>query len=101
MKVKDLKEGMILMPVLNRWTRIRMAFKVVFQTDEEENSYWSVSCDGFSRSASPNDSLAIYIGTERADFFMNGVKKHHILFVDGKVARVDGYEFRWIEPASN
>ena len=99
MKVEELKQGMILQPLPLLWTNKRMVFHLQFKTDEEGNSYWNVSC-GARKHRPPGHDIAVYIGYERAGFFMNGVRKHHLLLVDGNVARMDGYEFRYIEPAS-
>ena len=101
MKVADLEEGMIVRPIVNKYTKRRMNFDVrreVIIGEEEDKSVTTVYCNA-SRKDNRQD-VAIYVGTERSSYWVQGVKTHHYLLVEGETAIMSGYEIRYIEPAT-
>ena len=96
MKVGDLKKGMMLMPSINKWTERRQKFKLKYETSECGKTFLYAAVTSQKRSTSDTD-IAIYMGHERSDFYIYGIKKHHFLLIDGKLSRTTGYEFRWID----
>lgn len=40
---------------------------------------------------------AIYMGFEKTNQWLHGVKKHHMLLIGSNLARITGYEFRYID----
>lgn len=100
MKVSDLSEGMIVRPIVNKYTDRRMHFDVKREVAVGANKDKNVSV--VYCSASKRDSkqdIAIYIGSEKSDLWVQGVKTHHYLLVGGETAIISGYEVRYIEPA--
>jgi hypothetical protein len=100
LKVADLAEGMIVRPIVNKYTQRRMHFDVKREVAVGENKDKSVSvvyCSA-SRRDSKQD-IAIYVGSERSDLWVQGVKTHHYLLVGGETAIISGYEVRYLEPA--
>ena len=41
----------------------------------------------------------IYMGHEYSDAYLDGVRKHHMILVGSTLARLTGYEFKYIEEA--
>ena len=100
MKVAELREGMIVRPIVNKYTKRRMHFDVKREVAVGENKDESVSvvyCSASKRDSSQD--IAIYVGTERSDQWVQGVKTHHYLLVGGETAIISGYEVRYLEPA--
>jgi len=98
LKVCDLKKGMMLTPSINRWTKQRQIFRLRNEISKCGRDF--LYADIVSLRSNNDPSIAIYMGWERSDFFIWGIKKHHFLLVDGKLARLTGYDFQYIEKAS-
>jgi len=111
LKVSDLEVGMILRPILNRWTQSRMRFtiretigeKYIKTKDKPPESVGSkvfntLQITGIQRTCKPID-IVVYMGSENSEFWLNGVKKHHLVLADGLLTVLCGYEFRYVEPA--
>ena len=100
MKVSDLSEGMIVRPIVNKYTERRMHFDVKREVAVGKNKDKSVSVVYCSASKRDNrQDVAIYVGSEKSDQWVQGVKTHHYLLVGGETAIISGYEVRYIEPA--
>lgn len=101
MKVSELVEGMIVRPSVNKYTKRRMHFDVKRVDLQEEKDCLSKSatvvyCNAGKKSI--EDDIAIYIGTEKSNSWIDGVKTHHYLLVKGETAIISGYEVRYLEP---
>ena len=102
MKVADLEEGMIVRPIVNKYTKRRMNFDVkreVAVGEKKEKSISVVYCNASKRDS--GQDVAIYVGSEKSNHWVQGVKTHHYLLVKGETAIISGYEVRYIEPAEN
>ena len=100
MKVAELKEGMMVRPIVNKYTDRRMTFDIkrdVAVGEAKEKSVSVVYCSAAKRDKVAD--VAIYVGTERSNEWVLGVKTHHYLLVGGETAIISGYEVRYIEPA--
>ena len=101
MKVADLAEGMIVRPIVNKYTKRRMHFDVkrgVAVGENKDKSVNVVYCSASRRDS--RQDVAIYVGSEKSDQWVQGVKTHHYLLVAGETAIISGYEVRYIEPAT-
>ena len=98
MKVKDLVPGMIVRPIINKYTKKRMIFDVrkgVALGKTSESHVDVVLCSASKKATNAN--VAIYVGTEVSTKWVAGVKTHHYLLVDGRKAIISGYEVRYLE----
>ena len=85
-------------PIVNKYTERRMSFDVRRDVAISDNKKVSVVyCSAAKRDRA--SSVAIYVGTERSKEWVQGVKTHHYLLVDGETAIISGYEVRYLEPA--
>ena len=94
-------------PSVNKWTTTRSGFVV----EQRDLRNMGAQHDGSkshpfmtTRIVARPDLLygksfgiGIYMGHERSDYWLDGVKKHHLLLIDGQLTRMSGYEFRYIE----
>lgn len=110
MKVDELKIGMMIRPKINKWTDERMSLEVktvlMESLEEDDNGKCSydtkeslicdITCSSKDRlSQSPN--IGIYMGVENSKYWMAGVKKHHRILIGNTLARLSGYDVRWLE----
>jgi len=100
---------MILRPAVNKWIKLRSRFKVekgemclkASESDPEQIisiTKVRIIARPFGSNSSYHD-YGIYMGSEQSKFWLDGVKRHHFILVGGKLARINGYEFRYIESA--
>ena len=108
MKVGDLEVGMMITPVRNRWTDSKMSFnlretEMTLQVQKPSSKILSkkvLMCDITAHGRPGSPEVGIYMGKEKSEYWMSGVKTHHRILVGDSLARISGYEFRWIEPVS-
>ena len=109
MKVSELKKGMMLIPSVNKYTKKRPALILRSATmkkfrEDNPDSKTAVACRisprFYSSPAEKRHDFCIYIGCEKSDYLFDGVRTHHMLLVGGSLARITGYEFRYLEPTS-
>lgn len=108
MKVGELEVGMMITPIRNRWTDTRMSFNLretdmTLQDQQTGGRILSkkvLMCDITAHGRPGNPDVGIYMGKEKSEYWMNGVKTHHRILVGSSLARISGYEFRWIEKVS-
>lgn len=105
MKVGDLEVGMMITPIKNKWTDKRMNFNLhdlemtgIDSKSGDEIFKNTLVCDITSHMRPEHPSIGIYMGSKKSDYWMNGVKTHHHILVGNSLAKISGYEFRWIEP---
>ena len=105
LKVRELEKGMMIRPSVNKWTQTRSGFVVEQRnlkrmcTDHDE-SYAFMTARIIARPEllyGKTFSIGIYMGYENSDYWLDGVKKHHLLLIGGQLTRMSGYEFRYIE----
>tara|TARA_Y100000816_G_C25971607_1_gene507040 strand:+ start:337 stop:663 length:327 start_codon:yes stop_codon:yes gene_type:complete len=106
LKVGELKVGMMITPIVNRWTKERMSFNIkeCYMTREnpktgKEEAQIATVCDIASGLRPGIPKVGIYMGREKSEFWINGVKTHHNVLIGNTLAKISGYEFRWIESA--
>ena len=104
MKVRDLKVGMMIRPIINKWTDRRMNLKVTSvklfdKPGDEIHSGTGLFCD--ITCSPPRDryqpNVGIYMGVKNSSQWMMGVKKHHQILVGGTLASLSGYDVRYLE----
>ena len=100
---------MMVRPSVNKWIKIRGRFKVeageMILKNSDPSLHESVDIRRVRIVARPFPSVSsscyhdfgIYMGHEQSKFWFDGVKRHHFILVGGKLARINGYEFRYIE----
>ncbi len=105
MKVGDLKVGMMVRPIVNKWTSRRMFLKVrnvsVYANPADDDPVSTglmcdIACVAPAQDfESPN--VGIYMGFENSSYWMAGVKKHHQILVGNTLASLSGYDVRYLE----
>lgn len=109
MKVEELKIGMMIRPKINKWTEKRMNLKVkevlmenLDNTDDSSDVKEGFLCDiTCSSPGGPHQQvhdIGIYVGVENSKYWMAGVKKHHKILIGNRLARLSGYDVRYLEP---
>ena len=112
MYVRDLEEGLLIRPVENYEWDIRPIRHEIRQSP----SHWHSAGKGHTeliesgihhhatqRYINPlygrktEQEIGIYVGVKRLKEHYYGVKKHHMLLIDGVLCVVDGYSFRDVE----
>jgi hypothetical protein len=107
LKVKDLKVGMILTPSVNKWTKLKGLFRlsnVPMKDPATQKIVNTISAGVCARPIYKDEKYyeyAIYMGHENSSYWFCGVKKHHLLLVGDTLARITGYDMRYIESASD
>tara|TARA_R100000664_G_scaffold34235_1_gene55450 strand:+ start:3277 stop:3618 length:342 start_codon:yes stop_codon:yes gene_type:complete len=111
LKVDELKVGMMLQPSLNKWTqmygKLRIKDRSVYKhrSGDKSGVHFSVKaaeiCARPVYKNEPYYDYAIYMGSERGDEWFDGCKKYHLLLVGSTLARISGYEFRYLEEATS
>jgi len=103
LKVENLKVGMIVRPIINKWTDRRMTLKVksvsTYNSQDDENPVsdglmCDISCDIHSN----HPGVGIYMGFENSNYWMSGVKKHHQILIGNILANLSGYDVKYLEP---
>jgi len=103
LKVLDAKSGMILAPSENKYTKIKGFFALASTTVENFSNKKNEEINiayvqwGDNSKIIPSQLMGIYMGYEYSDFWLSGVKKHHMILIDGILCKLNGYEFRYIE----
>ncbi len=109
MKVSELKIGMMVRPIINKWTSKRMNLKVqqivTYKShDAKEPMSTALMCDVACSSPAKgirNPNVGIYMGFKHSDYWMMGVKKHHQLLVGDTLTSFSGYDVRYLEAVGN
>ena len=103
MYVRDLEEGLLIRPVENyRWQLSTLHHDGRNHKDgakelNESGIHHHVSPVYRHRWKTSKNDIAVYLGVKVIKNHYYGVKKQHMLLIDGTVAIVDGYQFRDIE----
>ena len=111
MKVGELKVGMMITPAVNKWTQSKGRFRLKMRDSilaiKGESSIPSTQetipilvAEVCARPILKSDryfDYAIYMGFEKTNQWLHGVKKHHMLLIGNNLARITGYEFRYID----
>jgi hypothetical protein len=110
MYVRDLQDGMLVKPAEHyRWQlrplqnkRLVNNSRVHDHSDgaselKESGIHYHVSPIYRSNWSTVTNDIAVYLGVKKIKNHYFGVKKQHMLLIDGTVAVVDGYQFKDIE----
>jgi hypothetical protein len=110
LKVGDLEVGMMIQPALNKWTKmygkLRIKDRSVYRhksQDKDSEHFLVKAAEICARPIYKNEAYhdyAIYMGSEKGEEWFDGCKKYHLLLVGSTLARISGYEFRYLEEAS-
>ena len=109
MKVSELKPGIMVRPIVNKYNGRRMKFKIRYQDASKRNLGLVPStekkkipllvCNAMPPGNEDADQIGIYVGTQRSDWMVDGVYTHHLILVEGQTAVMSGYEVRYLEQA--
>ena len=107
MYLRDLEEGLLIKPVDNyRWQLSKLSAGNIHSHYSHEDGAKELNENGIHHHVSPiykhrwktsKNEIAVYLGVKVIKNHYYGVKKQHMLLIDGTVAVVDGYQVRYIE----
>lgn len=91
---------MMVRPIVNPWTKTRMHLhtKSVEMASKEGYQKEGIMCDIVCSKPLISTGVGIYMGVDYSEYYMAGVKKHHRLLVGDTLARLSGYDVRYLEP---
>ena len=109
MYVRELKPGLLIRPVEHyAWGVDKLHHTV--RTAYEESGVKELIESGIHHHATPrfvapmyrqieepDRAIAVYIGVKNLNNYYYGVKKQHMVLINGTIAVIDGYQFREIE----
>ena len=107
MYVRDLEPGLLIRPAENyRWSvdplyrNINGSEAGVDELNESGIHHHATPrfvSPAYRDLSGPERKVAVYLGVKHLQMHYFGVKKQHMVLIDGTVAVIDGYQFREIE----
>lgn len=94
---------MILIPSENKYTKRKGYFALSSLTVENLSNKKNEEINvahvewGNNQKTKPSQLMGIYMGYEYSEYWLGGVRKHHMILIDGILCKINGYEFRYIE----